>query len=76
MTKTSWKAYKISKNNSKIKSDGGHKITFKKFKHDRGRKEVKKKKCIVVDDSIGIENGPENALAYFREDMMLNQHHL
>lgn len=32
--------------------------------------------CLVVDGSIGKDNGIESVLWYFREDMMLNQHHL
>lgn len=31
--------------------------------------------CIVVDGEIGEDNGIENRLWYYREDMMLNQHH-
>ena len=31
--------------------------------------------CITVDETLGQDNGPNNALWYFREDIQLNSHH-
>jgi hypothetical protein len=35
----------------------------------------KQGECIVVDGHVGRDNGIENKLWYWREDIMLNQHH-
>ncbi|CAL8125681.1 unnamed protein product [Orchesella dallaii] len=40
--------------------------------HDKHEKE---EKCIRVDGRVGHDNGVENRLWYWREDLMLNQHH-
>ncbi|XP_021958307.1 hemocyanin E chain [Folsomia candida] len=32
--------------------------------------------CYVVDERVGMDNGVENLLWYFRQDVMLNGHHM
>lgn len=56
------------KDNNKKKGKGKGKGKGKK-------KDKDKKKCIIVDGSVGLDNGIENKLWYWREDMMVNQHH-
>ncbi|ODM98373.1 Hemocyanin G chain, partial [Orchesella cincta] len=55
----------------------------KRRRKKKGKKKKRKKKkkhdedddCIVVDGRVGIDNGIENELWYFREDIQANQHH-
>jgi len=60
----------------KEKNKGNDKKKGKGKGKGKGKKKDKdKKKCIIVDGSVGLDNGIENKLWYWREDMMVNQHH-
>jgi len=37
---------------------------------------LQENECKVLDENIGKDNGEENALWYFREDVQLNYNHL
>ncbi|OXA59799.1 Phenoloxidase subunit 1 [Folsomia candida] len=36
---------------------------------------VSSQQCVTLDETVGRDNGPDNALWYFREDIQLNAHH-
>lgn len=62
----------IIRTKNRDKHGHGH----KKKGHKKGKGKGKDDgKCIIVDGKVGRDNGIENKLWYFREDMMVNQFH-
>lgn len=74
--KNQGKGYGI-RNRNKDKDQGKHKKNHKKKggKGHKGKGKDEEEHCIKVDGRVGLDNGLENKLWYWREDLMANQHH-
>ncbi len=71
--KNKGKGYGINRN--KDKTHDRHKKSHKKKGKGHKGKGKDEEHCIRVDGRVGVDNGIENKLWYWREDLQANQHH-